>query len=242
MHKIFIVCLALVFTAPVFACSPSDSAVVKERFPVCFADPVIGASSGTKCNYNEAKKEWRITFWHGWGDCPAGCINKEETAWYKVDKTGKVYECDSSFNTKREVPKDEPVKAGSASIKSTGIKKLADDAPQKINTPQTVWIGRSIVVGQCEGANGDPRRGDVAVKPGKEDPKIIEKSNSPGIKPGRKFKTWIDNWEKQMFEADKDGFMCEACYVCHDFSREYYRVHLKDLEYFQDMGWMRLDM
>ena len=92
-----------------FSCMPSTRDIVKETFPDCFAEPMIGASSGARCEYDEEREEWRITFWRGWGDCPAGCIHKEDLAWYLVDKKGRVFECDRTFKTLAQVPAGEVI-------------------------------------------------------------------------------------------------------------------------------------
>jgi hypothetical protein len=249
MNRLLSNCLAVMFLFLNVSCTPADKNVVERVFPECFADPVIGASSGARCSYIERKQEWHITYWHGWGDCPAGCINKEETAWYIVDRKGKVYESDSSFNVKREVPGNEPLGKGRVTNKAQKIttKGLQKNGPKKnvgkkADDKKTIWVGRSLVVGQCEDVNAiDKANSNILAMPGKEPPEIIEKVYTPPIKPGRKFKKWVESYETETFERDKDGFMCEACYVCKDFRREYVRIYLKDLESYQNMGWMRLD-
>ncbi len=78
--------------------------VVKERFPACFEETKIGADHGARCNYNEEEDQWRIVFWHGWGDCPSGCIHKRDYAFYIVDEKGDVYQCNEDFEPKRKMP------------------------------------------------------------------------------------------------------------------------------------------
>jgi hypothetical protein len=102
--------IALIFIFS--ACTPTPREVVERRFPQCFEKPMIGASSGVVCEYAEGEGEWRITFWRGWGDCPAGCIHKEVTARYLVDGKGRVFEADGDFNPVREVDRGEAVRPG----------------------------------------------------------------------------------------------------------------------------------
>ena len=78
--------------------------VVEKRFPACFEEDRIGAGQGVRCNYNEEEKEWRIVFWHGWGDCPSGCIHKEDYAFYVVDENGDIYKCNEDFEKLDKVP------------------------------------------------------------------------------------------------------------------------------------------
>jgi hypothetical protein len=103
------------------SCTPTPREVVERRFPQCFEKPMIGASSGAMCEYDEAEGQWRITFWRGWGDCPAGCIHKEVTARYVVDGRGRVFEADKDFNPVREVDRGEAIRSG----------KPVKDAPVK---------------------------------------------------------------------------------------------------------------
>ena len=97
----------IIMAASLPACVPKPRDIVAERFPDCFAQPMIGASSGVRCEHDEAKDQWRITFWSGWGDCPAGCINKQDTAWYLVDKDGRVFKTDQNFNPLLEIKPDQ---------------------------------------------------------------------------------------------------------------------------------------
>jgi len=113
MRRILGLILITVFISPNGACAPRQDQAVKKAFPECFAEPMIGAGSGAKCEYREDKKEWRITFWKGWGDCPAGCIHKEDTAWYVVDEKGRVFKTDAQFNPLQEIKPDEPIEQGS---------------------------------------------------------------------------------------------------------------------------------
>ncbi len=97
----------------------ANKEVVKRVFPACLESPTIGAKSGVNCDYDRDKKEWRISYWRGWGDCPAGCINKEVFARYLVDDKGKVYEADPDFKPGKEIPADKPADpAGSATTSS----------------------------------------------------------------------------------------------------------------------------
>lgn len=83
--------------------------VVEKRFPACFEKPRIGADHGVRCEYHQEENEWRIVFWHGWGDCPSGCIHTEDYAFYTVDEDGDVYECNEDFERIREVPAGEKI-------------------------------------------------------------------------------------------------------------------------------------
>jgi len=95
MNKLtLIISLLLIFSV---SCAKKQQTVMETTFPQCSAEPIIGGNSGVDCDYDEYKKEWRMTFWTGWGDCPSGCINKEYYAFYKVDKFGLAYECDEDF-------------------------------------------------------------------------------------------------------------------------------------------------
>jgi len=92
-------------------CPKKPTEVVKSRFPVCFEEQMIGADRGARCQFDGVAEEWRITFWRGWGDCPAGCIHVEDYAWFIVDGKGRVFECDREFNRLREVPGEGPIMA-----------------------------------------------------------------------------------------------------------------------------------
>jgi hypothetical protein len=101
------VLLLFILAAGLPACTPKPRDVIAERFPQCLAKPVIGQSSGVRCEHDEATGQWRITFWTGWGDCPAGCINQQDTAWYLVDKDGRVFQTDKNFNPLIEITPDQ---------------------------------------------------------------------------------------------------------------------------------------
>ncbi|HUT53218.1 MAG TPA: hypothetical protein VM658_07495 [bacterium] len=106
----------IIMAASLPACTPKPRDVVTERFPECFAGPMIGAGSGVRCEHDAARDEWHITFWNGWGDCPAGCINKEDTAWYLVDKDGRVFKTDKNFNPLSEIKPDQNLEGKSNKI------------------------------------------------------------------------------------------------------------------------------
>jgi len=201
---------------------------------------MIGASSGAKCEYDEAKGEWRISFWRGWGDCPAGCIYKEDTARYVVDRRGRVFEADGDFNPVREVSRDDVINSGGSS-KKVPLKKEPKQGAAGKSAPdrKTVWIGRSTVIGQC--TEPELFRGK-ALQTTEVGPEILAVSGSPGVTPGPRFSKWIEDWEKERFEADRESFMCEACRVCYDFAREFMLIYKDDLKKFQAMDeWMRVD-
>jgi hypothetical protein len=90
-------------------CSAGGDAAVHKYFPECF-DETIGASSGARCRVDNA--EWFIVFWHGWDDCPAGCINKVEDAWYKIDGAAKIWACDKEFKNCHEIKPEQIVRGG----------------------------------------------------------------------------------------------------------------------------------
>lgn len=98
------------------SCAPKSQDVMRDRFPQCFSEPVIGASSGVRCEHDEAGDEWHVTFWQGSGDCPAGCINKEDVAWYLVDKDGRVFKTDSRFRPLLEIKPEENLEGKSPKI------------------------------------------------------------------------------------------------------------------------------
>jgi hypothetical protein len=91
-------------------CSAGGDAAVHKYFPECFKE-VIGASSGARCKVVNA--EWFIVLWHGWGDCPAGCINTVEDAWYKIDGAAKIWACDKEFKNCREIKPEQITHSGS---------------------------------------------------------------------------------------------------------------------------------
>jgi len=53
---------------------------------------IIGASSGTNIYYNPESQEITFSTWHGWGDCPSGCIYQDTYYWHYNIKTGAVQE------------------------------------------------------------------------------------------------------------------------------------------------------
>jgi hypothetical protein len=110
-----------------FQCLAGAEEAVRKYFPECFADARIGASSGAKCEQDMATKEWKIVFWTGWGDCPAGCINKKDVGWYKVDGKSRVLSCDADFKSCREIKPSE--------IKRGGPDPSAGPAPDKPSKP-----------------------------------------------------------------------------------------------------------
>ncbi len=231
--------------------------VVTTTFPECFGEDKVGASTGVKCNYDAGAKEWRIEFWHGWGDCPAGCINTEVDARYVVDEKGRIFEAGPSFNRGREIHPSGPIYVDQVTKDRQGSqsksKGTVEPAPLKhtfVEPPtakKKVWIGRSSVVGQCEERSSDSDHTgvlkDPAANPAVDAPLVIKSSPPPDVTSSKKFTKWIEGWERERFEADKENFMCEACHVCKDFQREFRQVLLKDWETKPEafMGWMRVD-
>ncbi len=228
-------------------CSPSPKEVVKKRFPECFNHPV-GATSWAACK--KADKEWHITFWHGFGDCESGCINSEQTAWYLVNEKDGVWNADKHFNPRVKMGPNQPIDKGTPSFKKgpqQSVFKTPGD-PKKPKEPdkgdkkheeKTVWLGKSVVVPQCLRENelrqitSEPVFGAT----------VLESRFSPPRKLGPDFEKKTSKWEKEVYEADRDEFMCEACHVCSTFAHKYIKVYAKDVDKFVKGfgGWMRID-
>lgn len=81
--------------------------IVKQYFPevkkIQKTQSAIGQIMDIKTKETLEKDGWRILFWQGSGDCPAGCLNNQQ--WYFiVTKTGiirKVGESKRVFNSKK---------------------------------------------------------------------------------------------------------------------------------------------
>ncbi|MFA6035248.1 MAG: hypothetical protein WC889_20295 [Myxococcota bacterium] len=102
-----------------------------------------------------------------------------------------------------------------------GVKvEKAEDRP-------TSWLGRSIVVGQCERGQGNQKSGSGAAKsPGAAT--VLEMGESVPVKTGSKFQAWVKEWQEATYKRNPGTFQCEACHVCKDFSMEYIRVYRAD--------------
>lgn len=81
--------------------------LIKQYFPevknIQKSQTEIGQMMGIRTKENPGKDGWRILFWQGSGDCPAGCINNQQ--WYFiVEKTGvirKVGESERIYNSRK---------------------------------------------------------------------------------------------------------------------------------------------
>lgn len=228
-------------------CSPSAEEVVKKRFPECF-NRQVGATTWATCE--QAEGVWHITFWHGWGDCPAGCIHSEQSAWYVVNEKGEVYKADRHFNPTVKIGPDQPIDRGTPSFKKkpqaattkepAGLKTDKDvNKGGNKEEDKTVWLGRSFVVPQCmrkqelRQVTSMPLFGAT----------VLETRFTPPAKPGEEFKKKTSEWEKQRFERNREEFLCEACGVCSNFARKYIKVYEKDADKFTKGpgGWMRIN-
>lgn len=250
--------------------------VLAESFPECMDEPMIGASSGARCEFDREKNEHRITFWHGWGDCPAGCINEVIDARYIIDKKGRIFSAGDNWEPGNQVPPGtvirsdqfprskgpsdgldpgpspnpapmlyDPPKDGGA--KSGADKKSAAKDEQR----ETIWIGRSMTVGQCMdretilamvgGGNADA---SGLLGPGGKAaaPTILKTALDPGAEPSKSFARWIAKVEKEAYESDRENFMCEACHVCSDLVRVYREVYRDEYESRPELfaGWRAL--
>jgi len=320
MKRIHIIAFLVCLLPAVLVCRTPAEDSMHRVFPECFERPVIGASSGAKCSFDDQAREWRVVFWHGWGDCPAGCINKEDDAWYKVDAAGGVLVCEASFTRCRPLGPEEPIKRGGKSdsanspavapppplprpdpedrayceaheqcfwyscCENTPMSKLysrkhyqellmsspeeegceakceaqspsADlkvacvyrrclevnkDAPAIEPDRPVVWVGRSIVIGQCQ----DPAMYDQGPSLASM-PTILRHTHQlpSSVTPGPKFSEWLSAGEKQRHDQDPNLFQCQACDICKTFSREYALIFYDDLARYESgpEGWKRVD-
>jgi len=124
MKRMMEMCLAIVVLGLVFGCpdagldsgNGSPRKVMNQTFPDCKKRERVGASSGVKCEFEADVDEWRVSFWHGWGDCQAGCINTVIDARYVVDSDGRVYKAGQDFERHEELPPDTVIKIEDARI------------------------------------------------------------------------------------------------------------------------------
>jgi len=224
-------------------CSPGPRKVVEKRFPQCF-NTSIGAKQGAVCE--KVNDKWHITFWHGFGDCASGCINKEDTAWYLVNEKGEVWKTDKNFKPIKKPGPDRPIDKGVPSFKkvpqasvSPKPKKLVAKEPAKKDGNKTIWLGRTVVVPQCMSEDELRQMTRIPVF----GTTILESGFSPPADPGPRFKKIIARREKQRHEANRDEFMCEACGVCSTMVRHYIKIYEKDADKFlkRPGNWLRVD-
>lgn len=83
-------------------CPKDAQTALDQTFPDCGDQPFIHGERWIECE--QKGREWRVSFWRGSGDCPAGCIHRECVARYLVAADGAVYETDADFKRQARVP------------------------------------------------------------------------------------------------------------------------------------------
>lgn len=98
---------------------------------------------------------------------------------------------------------------------------------EKAENRPTSWLGRSIVVGQCERGQGRQKNGPGVARMA-DAATVLEMGDSAPVKAGSKFQAWAKEWQEATYKRNPGSFQCEACHVCKDFAMEYIKVYRAD--------------
>jgi hypothetical protein len=103
---------------------------------------------------------------------------------------------------------------------------------------EVVWVGRSVVVGQCQRSRDgmSPEKGPSISPAGAP---VLKRTGRLDVPTGPKFNAWDGSIRKAEYDRHPNSFTCKACDVCKTFSTEFLQIYKEDAGKFP--GYMRVE-